>query len=354
MAEKMKENKDKLYRGLKADRAIAEKTSGHIIHEIAKGNIEVVAIKEGEKLDVEFLWILHALAWQYCNQTWIEQFMRTKELPDFTEEGMKSLQQIEKNFEKFKKNQNLTDEKIILGQNDFFNKYPPSVQLRYFPYVKIFASEIRDYLDRDNLTFTEIYNMVKKFGSVNLKGNPFIWARNPEEVDRFWERLSCQGGICEIYCYPDDEFLKPLAKDEKPVGRKKIVNGEKEDTIDFLFVFNFSSHSWGLAFLKSCLMRRVNLIDRSIYKLKRPAQVLYFATLWIDSREPKKFWLTTKEICGLLNWEYPQANMRRLRSNIQGLINYMLKEKVLKRKLPYNRADDLWFIMPAEKKGNNE
>ena len=101
-------------------------------------------------------------------------------------------------------------------------------------------------------------------------------------------------------------------------------------------------------------MRRVNLIDRSIYKLKRPAQVLYFATLWIDSREPKKFWLTTKEICGLLNWEYPQANMRRLRSNIQGLINYMLKEKVLKRKLPYNRADDLWFIMPAEKKGNNE
>jgi hypothetical protein len=342
----MNENPYKLYKSIKAGSGLAEKTTGHIFHEIAKGNVKLVAIKDGCKLDVEFIWILHALAWKFCNQTWISEFIRTKQLPSLTEEGMHTIKELEESAERFKRNQGISDKQLILAQEDFLNKYNPGTLLRYFPFVIIQASEIKKYLDRQKTTNDTIYEMVEKFGSVNLKGTPFIWPRIPgDHSDRVWEKATVQGGMCDIYIYPDAEFLEPLAPTETPKGRKKIVNGRKEDTVDYLFVFNFGGHAWGQSFLKSCILRRVNLIDRDkAYKMRKDAQLLCFTMLWIQDHREEKFWLHEEEICKLLHWKYPQERMKRLRSRIKNLLVYMWDQGALKK---YPRPKkERWPIVP--------
>lgn len=340
-------NTDKLYRSLKAGGGIAEKTTGHIVHEVARGNIQII---DGKKIDTSIVWILHAIAWKYCQLAWIRKFLETKVLPPLNESGMKILHQINEESDRFIQQHGFKDEELILA---FYDEVIPSdfelnKLIAYCPYVFITDSEIKKYLGRSDIKNSDIYQMVNKTTDLILKGNPFIWAREPdEEGDRLWERLSYKDVISGLLCFPDDDFLEPVAPKGTPKGRKRIVNGEKEDTTDHLYVFVFRGHPWGIAFLKSCIFRRINMIDRRVYQLRREAQILYFATLWIDEYKENRFYFSTQEICNLLDWRYPPTNKSRLRSQIERLLGYMQYEGMLRK--DWKRLGDNWFLMPAKK-----
>jgi hypothetical protein len=342
------ENKKTLYRSLKAGGGVAEKTTGHIVHEVAKGKIQII---DGKKIDTAVIWILHAIAWKYCQLAWIRKFLETKVLPPLNEVGMKTLQQINEESDKFIQKGGYKDEDLVIniyGDEKIFRNIKLHELITYCPYVFITDSEIKKYLGRSDIKNSDIYQMVNKTTDLILKGNPFIWAREPDEKsDRLWERISYKDVISGLLCFPDDDFLEPIAPKGTPKGRKRIVNGKKEDTTDHLYVFVFRGHSWGIAFLKSCIFRRVNMIDRKVYQSRREAQILYFVTLWIDDRIEKRFYFSTQEICKLLDWKYPPSNKTKLRHQIERLLTYMQNEGMLQR--DWKRLGDMWFVMPAKK-----
>lgn len=346
---------DKLYRSIKDGGGTAEKTTGHIVHEVAKGNIKIY---DGKRIDAEVIWILHAIAYKYCHLAWIQKFLDTKALPPLNDTGMKTLQQIVDEGKKFIQQHGFTDEDLVLA---FRNEVIPSeLELKkliaYCPYVFITDSEIKKYLERSDLKNIDIYRMVDKVTSLILKGNPSIWTTINEEGKRTWRPMSLtyKDLFAGLSCFPDEdpdegfdsEFLESIAPKGTPKGRKRIVDGHKEDTADHLYVFNFRGHPWGIAFLKSCILRGVNMIDRRVYKAKRNAQILYFATLWIDQREENRFYFSTQVICNLIDWKYPPKNKTKLRHRIEDLLDYMKDEGMLQS--DWKRAGDMWFIMPAK------
>ena len=306
------------------------------------------------------IWILHAIAYKFCKTSWIQKFLETKELPPLSEKGISTLAEIQEVSDKLIKTNGLEERDIILAFYDdesIINSDALDQLIAYNPYVFITDKEIRNYINVPDVTNFDIYHMVEKTTNLILHGNPFIWPTLDKEGGMKWESVSYKDLICGLYVFPDEEmigipggeFLKPIAPKGKSPGAKKIVNGKKRDPINHLYVFNFRGHSWGMAFLKSCILRRIDLIDRRVYSKKKNAQVLYFSLRWIDpKRQSKKYWISTPMICSLLNWKFPRRNMSNLRGEIRNLLNYMLKEKLLKERWEYNKLDDLWYVYPAK------
>lgn len=263
---------------------------------------------------------------------------------------MKTLQQINEKFDEFNKQNGYKDEELVFAfyNEDIYSSLELNQLIAYCPYVFIKDSDIKKYLRRSDIKNSDIYQMVNKTTGLILEGNPFIWAREPdEESNRIWERISYKDTIAGLFCYPGNDFLALIAPKGTPKGRKRMVDGHKENTIDHLYIFNFRGHPWGIAFLKSCIFRRVNMIDRSVYQLRREAQILYFATLWIDEKKENRFYFSTQEICNLLDWKYPATNKSRLRSQIECLLTYMQNEGMLRS--DWKRDGDTWIVMPAKK-----